>query len=72
MIANEAIELELARYEEFQALWSQHTFGEQRLGQAFYNHFKLHKLTSQDCLHELYEADGDKALALIHALFLIR
>lgn len=72
MIAAEALELETARYEEFQSLWAQHSFGEQRLGQAFYNHFKLHKLKGQDYLHELYEADGDKALALIHSRFLIR
>lgn len=44
MIADEALELERARYEEFKALHTQGDFGNQRLGQAFYNHFKLHKL----------------------------
>lgn len=69
---DDALELERARYEEFQALWVQADFGDQRLGQAFYNHFKLHRLKNQDLLYELYEADGDKALALIRRIFLIR
>ena len=72
MIADGALELERARYEEFKALWTQGDFGDQRLGQAFYNHFKLHKLKGQTSLHELYEADGDKASSLIHSLFSIR
>ncbi len=72
MIADEALELERARYEEFKALHTQGDFGNQRLGQAFYNHFKLHKLKNQDLLHELYEADENKALTIIQRIFLIR
>lgn len=37
----------------------------QRLGQAFYNHFNLHKITNQASLRGLYEADGEKASRLI-------
>lgn len=72
MDIDDALELESARYEEFRALWMQAAFEEQRLGQAFYNYFKLHKLKRQFHLHELYEADGEKALALIQRIFLIR
>ncbi len=42
------------------------------MGQAFYNYFRLHRLTDQTSLHTLYEADGDKALVAISRLFLIK
>lgn len=64
-----ALQIERAAYEEFVRLWSQGSFERQRLGQAFYNHFNLHKLTGQVGLHDLYEADGDKAARLISRLF---
>ncbi len=44
-------------------------FVHQRLGQAFYNHFNLHKLADQTSLQGLYEADGEKASRLIMRLF---
>jgi hypothetical protein len=64
-----SLQIERAAYEEFVRLWSQGSFEHQRLGQAFYNHFNLHKLTDQVGLHDLYEADGDKASRLISRLF---
>ncbi|PIB65570.1 hypothetical protein AOA62_11185 [Pseudomonas sp. 2995-3] len=64
-----SLQIECAAYEEFVRLWSQGSFEHQRLGQAFYNHFNLHKLTDQAGLHGLYEADGDKASRLILRLF---
>lgn len=67
-----ALEIERARHDEFQALWERGQFGGQRLGQAFYNHFHLHKLSDQSVLQGLYEADGEKAGALIARVFLIR
>jgi len=66
------MEIESAAYAEFQRLWQLGTFDQQRLGQAFYNHFRLHKLTYQAPLYELYEAKGEKALLLISQLFRIR
>ncbi|AZF65105.1 MULTISPECIES: hypothetical protein [Pseudomonas] len=64
-----SLQIERAAYEEFVWLWSHGSFEHQRLGQAFYNHFNLHKLTDQAGLHGLYEADGDKASRLILRLF---
>ena len=49
-----SLQIECAAYEEFVRLWSQGSFEHQRLGQAFYNHFNLHKLTDQAGLHGLY------------------
>lgn len=66
------MEIERAAYEEFERLWYQGSFDQQRLGQAFYNHFRLHKLTNQSPLHELYEAKGEQALQLISQLFTIK
>ncbi|WP_256657647.1 hypothetical protein [Pseudomonas sp. ACM7] len=47
-------------------------FEKQRLGQAFYNYFRLHRLTDQASLFGLYEADGEKALVTISRLFQIK
>lgn len=66
-----SLQIERAAYDEFIRLWSQGRFKQQRLGQAFYNHFKLHRLNDQDSLHTLYEADGEKASRLILHLFLL-
>lgn len=41
----------------------------ERLGQAFYNHFSLGKMTNQEALCGLYEQDGDEALTTIAKLF---
>ncbi|MFJ2363334.1 hypothetical protein ACIPIN_06340 [Pseudomonas sp. NPDC087697] len=66
------LEIENAAYNEFLGLWNQGTFKKQRLGQAFYNYFHLHRLTDQAFLFGLYEADGEKALVAISRLFQIR
>ncbi|WP_248732819.1 hypothetical protein [Pseudomonas sp. MWU13-2517] len=66
---NFSLLIERAAYDEFIGLWGQGNFKHQRLGQAFYNHFRLHKLNDQDSLRKLYEADGERALGLILHLF---
>jgi hypothetical protein len=66
------VEIERVAYQEFLSLWERGTFGNQRLGQAFYNHFRLHHLSDQTRLFDLYEADGDKAMTAISRLFQIR
>lgn len=65
MESNCSLDIERAAYDEFLTLWGRGEFEEQRLGQAFYNYFHLHKLTDQAVLHGLYEVDGKKAMALI-------
>lgn len=64
-----SLQIERAAYEAFVWLWDQGSFKHQRLGQAFYNHFNLHKLANQAGLRGLYEADGDKASRLILRIF---
>jgi hypothetical protein len=44
-------------------------FDGQRVGQAFYNHFNLHKLSDQSQLQNLYERDGQTAWDIIYNLF---
>jgi hypothetical protein len=63
------LEIDSATYAEFLDLWEMGSFDNQRLGQAFYNHFRLHRLTDQALLHGLYEADGKKARAAISRIF---
>lgn len=59
--------------EEFNRFMKEFKHGDkykgQRLGQAFYNHFNLHKLTDQESLKNLYERDGEHAQATIRELF---
>ncbi|MCI8211956.1 hypothetical protein AUC61_20695 [Pseudomonas sp. S25] len=62
-------QIERAAYEEFIRLFAIGRFEHQRLGQAFYNYFNLHKLSDQASLRGLYEADGTKASGLILELF---
>ncbi|WP_313430522.1 hypothetical protein [Pseudomonas sp.] len=69
METDSSLQIERAAYEEFVRLWRQGHFEHQRLGQAFYNHFNLHKLADQAALRDLYEAGGEKASGLILRLF---
>lgn len=61
--------IEKAAYREFLSLWRSDKFPHQRLGQALYNHFKLHKLSNQDQLRGLYEKDSDEAHKVIGEVF---
>jgi hypothetical protein len=72
MDSTPGLEIEEAAYNEFFGLWNQGRFEKQRLGQAFYNYFRLHRLTDQASLFGLYEADGEKALVTISRLFQIK
>ena len=63
------MDLEKKQLEVFKNLWFNGKFRNQRYGQAFYNHFKLHKLSNQDSLQNLYEKDGEEAKKLIGKLF---
>ncbi|QXI09913.1 hypothetical protein [Pseudomonas zeae] len=63
------LEIDSAAYAEFSGLWEMGSFNNQRLGQAFYNHFRLHRLNDQVLLQGLYEADGKKARAAINRIF---
>ncbi|WP_325435214.1 hypothetical protein [Pseudomonas nitroreducens] len=69
MESNLSLQIERVAHEEFFRLWAEGRFEHQRLGQAFYNHFHLHKLADQASLQGLYEADGEKASRLIMRLF---
>jgi hypothetical protein len=72
MYSIEQYEIEAAAYNDFLVLWEHRAFEQQRLGQAFYNHFKLHSLANQMGLNQLYEATEREALLLISNRFLIR
>ena len=62
-------EIEKKAFDDFMAAFKGGAFPHQRLGQDFYNHFHLHKLTDQARLGNLYELDGEKAMSLIKSLF---
>ena len=64
--------IERAAYDEFLELWEKGNFESQRLGQAFYNHFRLHRLSDQTLLQGLYESDGKKAHRAIAEIFHVR
>lgn len=67
--------IEYKAYEEFKKLQAAGKFHNQRLGQAFYNHFNLHKSTvlkdqlDRLYLFKLYQLDGKEAEDLIFQIF---
>lgn len=63
--------IEQTEYAVFVAKFKAGEFGNQRLGQAFFNHFQLHKMKSDTSLNRLYQLDGDDARLLINKLFTI-
>ncbi|MBK5512528.1 hypothetical protein [Pseudomonas sp. TH15] len=72
MDSHSSLEIDSAAYEHFLSLWELGKFEGQRLGQAFYNHFRLHRLSDQTPLQGLYEADGKKALKVIGEVIQIK
>lgn len=52
--------------DEFWALWSQGEYKGQRLGQAFFNHFYMHRMTEAPA--NLYEATESEARSIIQSL----
>ena len=62
--------IEKRQFEIFQQHFKAGKFGLQRFGQAFYNHFDLHKMESwKDKLDTLYQQDGQTAVDTINQLF---
>lgn len=61
--------IEKREYERFLQAYKAGDMGKQRLGQAFYNHFSLHKLSNQTQLNNLYAKDGEHAMRSIQEIF---
>lgn len=57
-------------YDEFRKDWNTGKYAGQRLGQAFFNHFSLHKVDKKDdpFLDRLYNADGSLAQSMISTM----
>lgn len=65
------LSLELRAYNQFLKQYNEGCFPGQRIGQAFYNEFKLHKMHRQGDLKGLYEKDGSEAINLINQIFIL-
>lgn len=63
------MQIEKAQYDVFIKKFNEGDYKCLRYGQAFYNHFNLHKLVNQDALCNLYEKDGEFAVKCIHNVF---
>ena len=64
------LQIEKFEFERFMKIFTKgKEFRGQRLGQAFYNHFNLHKLSNQERLNNIYAKDGPHAIACINAVF---
>lgn len=61
--------IEKRRYEIFLQKFKKELEGKQRLGQAFYDYFKLDRLKDQNKLANIYAKDGEQAKAAILAIF---
>ena len=60
--------IEKKEFDVFLKKLKQGDFKGQRVGQAFYNHFKLHKLKDQVFLDNIYAKDGKHAINSILTL----
>jgi hypothetical protein len=60
--------IERNAYDRFLAKLYLGVYPKQRVGQAFYNEFNLHRMRDQEMLGNLYEKDGDEALNQIKNL----
>jgi len=63
-----ALQIEKHAFDAFMAKFKNKKFGTQRLGQAFYNHFNLHRLTNQEVLNCVWERDGEHAQRCIQMI----
>jgi uncharacterized protein YeaO (DUF488 family) len=61
--------IEQRRYDIFMQKFKAELEGKQRLGQAFYDYFKLDRLNDQSKVANLYAKDGEQAKATILAIF---
>lgn len=61
--------IEQRKFDSFMRKFKAGKFGTQRLGQAFYNEFDLHRIDDQDSLNNLYAKDGEHALNCIKQVF---
>jgi hypothetical protein len=55
-------------FDKFVKKFKEGEYGTQRLGQAFYNEFKLDKLSNQTQLNNIYAKDGEHALSSIRIM----
>jgi hypothetical protein len=68
-MGKEKLTIEKRMFEVFMDKYRFGKFGNQRLGQAFYDYFKLSRLENQKSLKNIYEKDGKHALNSIREIF---
>jgi len=61
--------IEQRKFDNFMRDFKAGKYGTQRLGQAFYNEFDLHRIDDQGSLHNLYAKDGQHAVNCIKQIF---
>ena len=68
-IEKNRLHLEEKAFKDFMNKFKKGKFGTQRLGQAFYDHFKLYRLVDQQKLQNIYAKDGEHAVNCIKSVF---
>jgi hypothetical protein len=63
-------EIDTALINQFFKDWHAGKYPNQRLGQAFYNEFRLDRLTDQSDVGDLWNLDGVQASFYINQLFI--
>ena len=61
--------IEQRKFDEFMRKFKEGKFGSQRLGQAFYYEFNLHKIDDQASLNNLHAKDADHAVNSFKEIF---
>ena len=63
-----ALQIEQHAFDNFMRKFKKGKFGTQRLGQAFYNHFNLRRLTNQSALLNVWAKEGEHAKRCIQMI----
>ena len=67
--ADGKMSIERRSYDNFLGMFKEGKFGTQRLGQAFYDHFKLGRMSDQSKVNGIYARDGEAAKSYIEGVF---
>jgi len=66
------MEIEAQEYQRFMNAYKLGLFGFQRLGQAFYNHFSIYKMSDRPIEDKLWQKGGQESRKLIQEIFDIK
>jgi len=62
------MQISRSMFNDFKTKWNAGAYSDKRLGQAFYDHFSLEKMSDQTLPNKIYNANSSQALRMIAAI----